>query len=199
MKTVTPRKGAPTPAITRHPAIEKPSTSDGRSKKQRRRYTTANQRYLAVRSPRTRAINIGRRVKGRGYHSRIPKTLKKRWHRAIYMEREDTKIQCVSAEGCIEQTMCVILSFKSSESLRDLFCHHVTFYPSMTQDCPYFWQFCLKRRLTNNCFPMMSVHLFASCSFMHKYMLIKIMYQQSVWVCTFCCCCVDEKYIRGLP
>ncbi|TNN64797.1 hypothetical protein EYF80_024992 [Liparis tanakae] len=78
MKTVTPRKGAPTPAITRHPAMERPSTSDGRSKKHRRRYTTANQRYLAVRSPRTRAIDIGRRVKGRGYHSRIPKTLKKR-------------------------------------------------------------------------------------------------------------------------
>lgn len=37
MKTVTPRNGAPTPASTRHPARERPSTSEGSSKKQRRR------------------------------------------------------------------------------------------------------------------------------------------------------------------
>lgn len=92
-KTVTPRKGAPTPAMTRQPASERPSTREGRSRKQRRRYKTANQRYLAVRSPRTRAILIGRRRKGRGYHSRMPKTLKKRWHRAIYVQREDKQIQ----------------------------------------------------------------------------------------------------------
>lgn len=91
MKMFTPRKGAPTPAITRQPANERPSTSEGRSKKQRRRYKTANQRYLAVRSPRTRAILIGRRMKGRGYHSRMPKMLKKRWHNAIYVQREDRR------------------------------------------------------------------------------------------------------------
>lgn len=89
IKMVTPRKGAPTAAITRQPASERPSTSEGRSKKQRRRYKTANQRYLAVRSPRTRAILTGRRRKGRGYQSRMPKMLKRRWHRAIYVQRED--------------------------------------------------------------------------------------------------------------
>lgn len=83
MKMVIPRKGPPTPAITRQPAKERPSTIDGKTKKQRSRYKTANQRYLAVRSPRTRAIFMGKRMKGIGYHSRIPKMLKKRWQRAI--------------------------------------------------------------------------------------------------------------------
>lgn len=38
--------GTPIPAITFHPAMERANTRAGRSRKQRRRYKTANQRYL---------------------------------------------------------------------------------------------------------------------------------------------------------
>ena len=40
--------GTPIPVITFHPAMERANTRDGSSKKQRRRYKTANQRYLCM-------------------------------------------------------------------------------------------------------------------------------------------------------
>lgn len=89
IKTVIARKGAPTPTITCQPARDRPKTKAGRSKKQRRRYKTANQRYFAVRSPRIRAILTGRRRNGRGYHNRMPKMLKRRWHRAICVHKDE--------------------------------------------------------------------------------------------------------------
>uniref|UniRef100_A0A663F5H3 Uncharacterized protein n=1 Tax=Aquila chrysaetos chrysaetos TaxID=223781 RepID=A0A663F5H3_AQUCH len=51
---------------------------EGSRRKQTMRYSTANQRYLAVRSPSALAMRMGRRVKGSGYHSRIPEILKKK-------------------------------------------------------------------------------------------------------------------------
>lgn len=40
--------GTPIPVITFHPAMERANTRDGNSKKQRRRYKMANQRYLCM-------------------------------------------------------------------------------------------------------------------------------------------------------
>lgn len=63
--------------------MEMPKMREGSRRKQMMRYSTANQRYLAVRSPSALAMRMGRRVKGSGYHSRMPEMLKKKWHRAI--------------------------------------------------------------------------------------------------------------------
>lgn len=43
---ITMMTGTPTPVITSQPAMERANTTDGNNRKQRRRYRTANQRYL---------------------------------------------------------------------------------------------------------------------------------------------------------
>lgn len=43
--------------------------------------------YLAVRLPRARDMCTGRRVAGTGYHSKIPRRLKKKWQRATWQKR----------------------------------------------------------------------------------------------------------------
>ena len=84
IKIFTLRKRAPTPAVTCQPASKRPSTNTGWSKKQRRRYRTTNQCYLAVHRPKTRAILTGKRRRGRRYHRTMQKMWEKRRHRAIF-------------------------------------------------------------------------------------------------------------------
>lgn len=48
---------------------------------------------LAVRLPRAQAIHMGKRVAGMGYHSRIPRRLKKKWHKATWNKRYEVRIK----------------------------------------------------------------------------------------------------------
>lgn len=89
MKMSMPTNGAPTPIRTCQPAMERPKMSEGRRRKQMIRYKTANQRYLAVRSPKVFAMRIGKRVIGMGYQSIIPAILKKKWDSAICKAKQN--------------------------------------------------------------------------------------------------------------
>lgn len=74
MKMVVARRGAPTGAIDLQPAFETPVTRETEEK-------LHNCKPAVLGSPR--AVVIGRRMKGRGHHGRMTKTLKKRWRREI--------------------------------------------------------------------------------------------------------------------
>lgn len=76
--------GTQIPTRTCHPATERAKTMNGRRRKQRIRYSTANHLYFDVRSPKNRAMRMGRRLRGTGYQSNMPRTLKMKWHRATW-------------------------------------------------------------------------------------------------------------------